>query len=112
MSILNNLPQAVKIYSFSNISDDMGGYTRTWNLVKTTKCRLYSRQGKMIVSDRGIDNEIQTKAMFNILDRDYLVSGYKIIVDNIEYVIKRPDIIYDRTKAHHVEVVIEFYKSE
>lgn len=109
MSLLDNLPTTIIIHSSVGTPDGKGGFTYEWPIIATTKCILYKRRQKMKVTDRGIDGEIETKAMFNISDRDNLVNGYKAVADGIEYVIKRPDIIYGRTSPHHMECVMEFF---
>jgi len=111
MSILDKLPTIALIYSFSTTSDGAGGHKRVWTESPvTTKARLYTRRGKMIIAESGIDNEIQTKAMFNISDRNNLAEGYKIVMDNIEYLVKRADVIYDKDVAHHIQAVLELYE--
>lgn len=110
MSILNLLPAVAKVYNFTSTSDGMGGFTRSWVLLTTTKTRLYLRKAKMVVNERGIDNASEGKAIFDILDVDNLKSGYKLEVDDVEYLLKRKDIVYGKSAPHHVECAIELYQ--
>jgi len=101
------LVKEVEIQRPVQTPDGMGGFSTSWETIRTTKCRFYSRSGLMVVTTRGIDYNREMKAIFQPEDNDYLEVGYKIVSEGDEYFIKDIVRLYDSRVLHHVEVRLE-----
>jgi len=97
------LIHSAEIYTATKVADGIGGFTRTWVLLDTVKCRFTPKSGKEILLQERIKNTISYEVIMRY--RSDFDHNAKLVYDGRDFNIQNVMDIKERKRWLSIEAL-------